>query len=288
MTSPPADPPAFRAHALPAPWRRAAAALFALSRASLPLLLAAVLLAGDPPLSVPALIELVVALALLPGLAAAAIELAFAAEVRIRDGHLLVTTARRRVEIPVSALGEVRPWRVPLPRAGLWLHTRSGRRLSAGLALDAPGPFLEALAGAGCAAARPALDHRAIVFASARAARRRPFWRRPAFKFVAFSLAPAAVVFHARERIAYGDAFGQWQLAGPAAWLEAAALQWLVTGLHLLLFASVWRSLAEAAAWLAARRGLARASAARRAGEIACDLVYYLGVPALLAWRFLA
>lgn len=288
MTSPPTDPPAFRAHALPAPWRRAAAGLFALSRASLPLLLAAVLLANDPPLSAPALVELVVALALLPGLAAAGIELAFAAEVRLRDGHLLVTTARRRVEIPVSALGDVLPWRAPLPRAGLWLHTRSGRRLSVGLALDAPGPFLEALAGAGCDRARAALDHPAIVFASARAAHRRPFWRRPAFKFVAFSLAPTAVLFHARQRIAYGDAFGQWRLQGPAAWLEAAALQWLVTGLHLLLFASTWRGLAEGTAWLAARRGLARASAARSAAELGCDVVYYLGLASLLAWRLVA
>jgi hypothetical protein len=287
MTSPQTEPPVFRARALPSTWRGVAAALFALSRASLPAILAVVLLASDPPLSVPALIELLVALALLPGLAAAGVELAFAAQVQIRDGHLLVTTARRRVEIPVSALGDIRPWAAPLPRAGVWLHTRSGRRLSAGLALDAPAPLLEALGEAGCHAALAARDHPTIVFATARAACGRRFWRRPLFKLGAFSLVPAAVVFRAHQWIAFGGTFGEWQMYGPAAWLRGAALHWLVTALYLVLYASVWRGVAEAAAWVAARTGPTRASAVRRASEIACDLLYYAGIPALLAWRFL-
>jgi hypothetical protein len=273
--------------ALPSTWRNVSATLFALSRASLPAILAAALLARDPPLSGALLLELVVALALLPGLAAAAVQTAFAAQVQVRDGHLVTLTARRRVEIPVSALGDVVPWRVPLPRPGAWLHTRSGRRLSAGLALDDPEPTLLALADAGCEPARRALAHPHLVYAHARAAVRRRLWHHPLFKFGAFGLIPAAVLFRAHQYIAYGGLLGEWQLRGAAAWLQSAAGYAVVTVIYLVLYASVWRGVAEGAAWLAARLAPARAVAVRRIGEAACTAAYYLGIPALLAWRFL-
>jgi hypothetical protein len=276
-----------RGSALPSTWRIVAGACFALSRASLPLILLAALLLRDPPLSATQIVALAVSLSLLPGLAAALVQIAYAAQVELRDGHLVTSTPRRRVEIPVTALGEIRPWRVPLPRPGFWLHTRSGRRMSAGLAPQDPEPLLQALAGAGAESARGALAHPGSVYAHARAAQPRRFWQRAWFKLGVFGLLPAAVLFRAQQVLTYGSAFGEWQLRGPAAWLETAAGYALLTLVYLLLYASVWRGLAEGAAWLAARSGPARAAAVRSAGELVCALAYYLGVPALLAWRFL-
>lgn len=276
-----------RVSAPPSTWRAVSAASFALSRGSLPFILLAALLANDPPLSATQLVALVVSLALVPGIAAALVQVAYAAQVELRDGHLVTTTSRRRVEIPVSALGALAPWSLPLPRPGLWLHTRSGRRMSAGLALDDPAPLLEALDNAGCASARDALTHPSVVYGRARAALRRRFWRRPWFKFAVFGLGPAAILFRAQQHLAYGGAFGEWQLRGPAAWLQSAAGYGLVTLVYLLLYASVWRGLAEAAAWLAARNAPAAAPAVRRAAEAMCSAAYYLGVPAFLAWRLL-
>jgi hypothetical protein len=49
----------------------------------------------------------------------------------------------------------------------------------------------------------------------------------------------------------------------------------------------VWRGLAEAACLVAAHVAPARATAVRRAAEVACQVGYYGGVPVLLVLRFL-
>ena len=56
--------------------------------------------------------------------------------------------------------------------------------------------------------------------------------------------------------------------------------------IYLLLYASVWRSIAEGAALLAAWVAPARALGVRRAAEVACLVAYYGGVPILVAIPF--
>jgi hypothetical protein len=53
-----------------------------------------------------------------------------------------------------------------------------------------------------------------------------------------------------------------------------------------VLWASVWRGPAEGASLLAAYVAPAQAARVRRAAEVACRVLYYAGVPALLALRF--
>src|SRR6185369_3813039 len=79
-------------------WRIAAAALVALSRASLPLLLLLVLLANDPPVSPLQLVELVALCAALPALAAELIGRALRAEIALAGDALCVRRADRIVE----------------------------------------------------------------------------------------------------------------------------------------------------------------------------------------------
>jgi len=62
----------------------------------------------------------------------------------------------------------------------------------------------------------------------------------------------------------------------------------VTVALHLVLFAGLWRCLAEPTALLATWLAPARAARIRRAAEIGCQVLYYGGVAALLAARFLS
>jgi len=56
--------------------------------------------------------------------------------------------------------------------------------------------------------------------------------------------------------------------------------------IYQVLYASVWRGLAEPVCLVAAAVAPSRAARVRRAAELAIRVVYYVGVPALLALRF--
>ena len=81
---------------------------------------------------------------------------------------------------------------------------------------------------------------------------------------------------------------GQYYLEGPGAYVRTFALYWLSVSLDLVLWAAVWRALAEGVALVLALVAPSRAASVRRAIEIACRLLYYAGAPALVAARFLA
>jgi hypothetical protein len=269
-------------------WLRAlAAALFAASRANLLVLLLLVLFATDPPVTPPVLARLFLLGAVLPALATWIIGRAVAAEVEVRDATLVVRRRDRRLEVPCAQLGRVVPWTVPLPGPGLWLWTRSRRRLPYGLETEDPTPLLGALAAAGVESARAAAEHPSIVYARARAAADRTRWHHLAGKFVLFALLPAAVLFNAHQHIAYGGTLGQYYLLGPRAYLTTFGVYWGTVSIYLVLYASAWRAAAEGVSLLAARVAPSRAARVRRAGEIGCRVLYYGGVPVLLGLRFL-
>ncbi len=275
-------------HAYPRSWRVIAAALFAVSRASLPAILVLVVVLTDPPITPPILFWLVTVFALLPGLAAWLIERAFVADVEVRGVELVLRRRDLRMEIPCTAIAGISPWIVPLPGPGLSLRMRSGRRLRYGLQVADPTPFLLALAGpGGVDGARLAARHPNMVYAHAKQACARPLWYHRVGKFVVFALVPTLPLFRVHQLIAYGGTFGEYYLYGPAAYLATFALHWLTLSIHLVLYASVWRGLAEAVALLAAWVAPARPAQVRRVAEIACQAGYYGGVPLFLVLRFL-
>src|SRR5439155_794374 len=145
-----------RACAYPLGWRIAGALLFAVSRASLPAILALVVLATDPPVTPPMLMRAVVVLALLPVL--------------------------------------------------VYAHAR------------------------------------------ARGAPRR--WHHLLGRFPGFALLPTAVLFNAHQHIAYGGLLGEYYLLGLGSYVRTFAVHWLTLTIYLVLYASVWRGLAEGVALL--------------------------------------
>ena len=274
------------AYAYPQPWRTIAGALVVVSRGGLLAIGAGILTATGP---VP-LVVLVRALALLVVLPAAAAELiarAFAAEVVIGDATLEIGQGGLRLEVPCAAIERIAPWVLQLPGPGFSLWLRSGRRLRYGLQADDPTPLLSALADAGeVESARAAARHPTIVYAHAKSARTSMRWYHPVIKFVAFGLLPTGVWFNAHQHIAYGGLLGQYYLEGLVPYLKTFLISWSLASIYLVLYASVWRALAEITALLTAWVAPAYASPVRRLSEIACWVMYYGGVPVLVTLPF--
>jgi hypothetical protein len=276
--------PPLRVHWYPPGWRGAVAGLLTASAASLPAILLLVLLASDPPVTPPVLLQLFALGALLPAAGAAAIRASCVGEIRVAGSEIQVRQRRRQTEVPLAAITGVEPWALPLPASGVCLRLRSGRRL--GIALADPSPLLRDFAAAAIDGAIAALDHPSLVHARARAARRRRFWDQPFVKFLLFALFPAGVLFNTHQHIAYGGLLGEYHLLGLRSFLTTAATYWVTLTIYLVLYASVWRAPAELSCWLTARVAPPRAAGVRRAVEMACTLLYYGGVPVLLALRY--
>jgi hypothetical protein len=287
LTSELQDRPAgFAVHAYPAWARAVAASLVVASRASLPAILALVVMAVDPPVTPPVLLRLFGLFAAGPALVGWLLERAFAAQVDVHGAEVVVRRRDVRVEVPLEAIATALPWAIPLPGPGVTLGLRSGRRLRPGLATADPSAVLRALAADGVGGAQRATAHPTVLYAQARAAAggaRRP---RVAAKYGLFALAPAAVLFNAHQHIAYGGTLGEYYLLGLAAYLTTFAVFWVTLTIYLVLYGGTLRIVVEVVALLAAWVAPSRAARVRPAVELANRVLYYGGVPVLLLLRF--
>jgi apolipoprotein N-acyltransferase len=280
-----AEDPAYEAYAYSPFWRLVGAATFAVSRAGLVVMLLAILHSriAVTPLEV---IRTFVLLFVMPALAARVIARGMAARVELGDGDVTIERPGVRVDVPLSAVAGVAPWRVPLPAPGFALVLGSQRRVRPGIASHDPDPLLRALAGRGGTRAATAVDHPTIVYARARAAWGRWRWTHLAARFPLFALGPTLLLFNVHQHIAYGGFFGQYYLMGLRPYVLTFAVYWATVTIYHVLYASVWRGLAEPICLVAAAVAPSRAARVRRAAEFAIRGVYYAGVPALLVLRF--
>lgn len=276
----------FQAHALSLPGRAVSAFAQLLSIANLADLLALVLLdifEGDGHAPPPVVALRLALFTLLPNGLVWLIRRLSAATIEVEPARLVLALRRTRFEVPLDAIAEIRPWRLPLPGAGLALRLKTGRSFRRGLELADPTPLLEALGQVGAAAA----SHPNTVYARARHAAPRRWWDRWLVKLVVFPLLPAIPMFRVHQHITYGGPFGQYQMYGLGPYLRTFAGYWIGMAANLVLYAAVWRALAEVAAISTAWAAPSRAGGVRRFAEIACRVAYYLGVPALILARFL-
>ncbi|MDY7230965.1 hypothetical protein [Hyalangium rubrum] len=209
-----------------------------------------------------------------------------AASLHAEPTRLVLQLRGVRFEIPRESITRVEPWRLPLPGTGLALRMKSGRRFDYHLQASTLAPLLTAL-GDTLPTAAAAAQHPSARFGQARHDRRRWFLDAPAFKFGLFPLLPAGIMFRAHQYITFGGPFGEYDAFGLAAYLKTFAGYWLSFTLGLLLFAGFWRILAEVLAFPMTWLLPSYARGVRRAAEWLCRLVYYVGFPALMAWRFL-
>jgi len=272
--------------AYPTAWRVVGGILVAVSRVSLPLIAIGVLTTNGPvPLIV--LGRALAVCALLPAIAAWLIERACMVDVEVVAAELVLHGRGLRVDIPHTAIVGIRPWMVPLPGPGVALRLRSGRRFSYGLQMTDPTQLIAALADRGIVAAGEAIRHPVVVYAHAQSSMAAWRWYHPMAKFVLFALVPTAVWFNAHQHIAYGGLLGQYYLEGLGPYVTTFLVSWSLAAIYVLLYASVWRGVAETVALIAAWIAPARALTVRRGVEIACRLAYYVGVPVLVLLPFL-
>jgi len=214
---------------------------------------------------------------------------AFAARARVEDAALVLAQRSRRIEIPLASIAALRPWRLPLPQAGVDLRLASGRRWTHGLAVSRPQALRRMLTAAGASARIDDGAGAALAgFAEARGAARRPRLDHPLLKFGLFPLLPALVAFRLHQIIAFGGPFGEWQTYGFGAWFTGLLIWWASWSLGLMLFAALWRIAVELLCLAAFALRRDRAKAMREALEWLGRLVFYLGVPVWLVWRLLA
>jgi hypothetical protein len=275
-------------YAYPSPWRVVGGFLFGFSRGILPIMLYNLVVATDPPMMPQMLMRTVAILSVLPGFAVWLIRRALSTELRIEAGRLVLSGKDLRVEVPCESIARVVPWRIPLPGPGFTLWLKSGRRFRYALEPNDLAAVLSTLAVDGeVVPARQAAEHPTVSYARARTAMGAWRWTHWFVRFVLFSLPPAAVLFNAHQHIAYGGVLGQYYLLGLRAYLDTFAFYWVTMSIYLVLYASLWRGLVESSSLLAAWIGGDKAHGARRATEVTARLLYYGGVPVLLAIRFL-
>ena len=264
-----------------------AGTLVALSGASLPAMLVLGML-SPVPVPLAAWVRALVAFAAAPGVLAALIRRALAVGVEVHETELVVHRRGLRLQVPAAAIERVMPWTIPLPGPGFWLRMRLGRRLSYGLQAPDPSRILSALAEvAGVEAARRAMCHPALVYASAKRSGGQWHWYHIMVKFFLFALLPAAVWFNLTQHVTFGGLFGQYYLEGLGPYLRTFGIHWGLVTVYLILYASVWRGLAEAASLLVAWLIPERAASVRWLAEVSCRLLYYVGVPVIVALPFL-
>jgi hypothetical protein len=269
-----------RAAVYPFGMRLLAAVLFAISRASLPVILGLLLL-GVVDIPPPRLVRLVLYFGFLPGLAAALLRRVFTVRIETGDDRLVLLRRGEPIELDRTSVERIAPWRMPLPGPGLSLRSamHQGRRYE--IQTDDPAALLRALGED--AAAQPS-----VAFAQARHSVGKPGWRRRLVKYGLFPLLPAFIFFRLHQYIMFGGLLGQYRLYGLRPYLSTWVFHWVMTVVYLVLYAATVRLLAEGVAFLVAHVAPARALPARRWCERAASILYYAGVPALIALRFLA
>jgi len=270
-----APPSECRVWLLPRPARWAAGSLRLLARLSLLALGLALLLDDNLRSQTLKQLRLVAALVLLPEAAAACLMAAYAATARrVPEGLELARGQQRRLLEPAE-LEAGKPWRLPLPCAGLTLQPAGSAALELGFSDGRS--LIQALA---VAPEQP-------VFVQARQAFQPGRLGAPLLKFVLLPLLLALPAFHLHQQIAYGSALGEFYSYGFKAYALALALWWAAWAVGVLVTAAALRLVIEAGALLGALWHPAQALALRSALERLALGLLYLGLPAWLGWRLL-
>ncbi|WP_426748565.1 hypothetical protein VZQ01_18935 [Myxococcus faecalis] len=192
-----------------------------------------------------------------------------------------------RLEVPLEVVDAVRPWRLPLPGPGLVVRMKSGRALGHGLEVEDALPLLVAL-GRREGSLGEAASHPLVRYGRARRELWKKRWYHLLLKLVVFPLVPAGIFFRAHQYIAFGGPFGEYQVSGLTAYLRSFGRYYAPIALSLLLIAVFWRAVAEGLSLAAAKWFPSWTRGVRRGAEWICRLVYYGGIMAFTALRFLS
>src|SRR5207249_2775114 len=139
---------------------------------------------------------------------------------------------------------------------------------------------------AGGPAGGAALQHPSAIYARAKHSSLPRRCYHPLLQFVGFGFLVTLPLFRVHQHIAYGGTFGEYYLMGLQAYVITFGIYWGTLTIYLVLYAAVWRGLAEAIAFGCAWVAPSRAARVRRVVEVVYRILYYGGVPALVILRF--
>jgi apolipoprotein N-acyltransferase len=270
---------------LPPAARFAAGLLRAFARGSLLWLGAAILFNDALRGNTLAQIRAFSGLFLAPELASWFVLYAFSARATVENGKLVLMRGASRLELALKDIGAIKPWRLPVPGAGVTVQLMSGERWPYGLAIANPTAFARALGfaqGASPAANRFSRD---MVYATARAAVRRGRLGHPIVKFVLFPIVLAIPAFRLHQHIAFGSSFGEYYLFGLKAYLIAFGIWWAAWAIGVVLSAAALRAVIETGTLLAAFLRPVQVLETRRWLERFGIAALYLGLPFWLLMR---
>jgi apolipoprotein N-acyltransferase len=269
-------------------WRIALAVLATVTAASCVTIFARLVFFGEGPHNPVALVRSVAALAALPWAAFLSVRRAFAARMHVEGETLVIEQDHRRTEIPVGEIAALEPWRLPFPGCGFRVRLKSGRLWGEAIEVYEPVPWVDALVDAGGSRGFGALRERSsVIYAQAVAGRERTIPRMFA-KYVLFALIPTIPLFRVHQIIAYGGVFGEYHQYGLGPYLAGFAIYWATLVAYLILYGVALRVFVEALSLAAALIAPSSAAAVRRLAELTSRLLFYGGVPTLLALRFAA
>lgn len=220
---------------------------------------------------------------LAPEAAAWCVLMAFAARATIENGVLVLTRGARRLELVVTDITAIAPWRLPLPGPGATLRLASGERWHYGIALANPTALARALAAAG-GPPEPQDNRRPreATYAKARLRVHRGRLDHPLSKFVLFPLVLALPAFRLHQHIAYGSSFGEYYTFGLKAYLTTFSLWWAAWAIGVVLTAAALRVVIEGGTLLAVLLRPVQVVELRRGLERVALALLYLGLPAWL------
>ncbi len=270
---------------LPPAVRWAAGLLRAFARGNLLWMGAAILLGESLRGNTLAQMRMFTGFFLVPEALAACLMLAFAARASIEKGTLVLTRGAHRLQLALSDIAAVAPWRVPIPGPGVSLRLVSGGRWRYGLALASPAAAVHALARTSAVQARvpwPAWETR---YAQARQAMQRSRLDHPFSKFLLFPVALAIPAFRLHQHIAYGGSFGEYYSFGIKAYLTSFSIWWAAWAIGVVLMAAALRAVVETGTVLAVLLHPDAAIDVRRWLERLALTTLYLGMPMWLLLR---
>lgn len=286
-----------RVFVLPPAARLGAGLLRSIARASLPLL-ALVLWQNDAlRTNTLAQIRLFTLLFVIPEAACWFVLLAFRARAGIENGALVLTQGTRRIDIALTDMVALEPWRWPLPCPGATLRLAGGASWRYGLALANPAALAQALAAT---AGMPAQVQDQVpaptwatryaqaytqAYTQARMAIRRTRLNHPLARFGLLPLALALPAYYLHQHIAYGSGVGEYTSFGLKAYASGLALWWAAWTIGVTLCAALLRTLIELGTLLTLLLRPAQAISLRQWLERFANVLLYLGLPGWLMLR---
>lgn len=272
---------------LPPAARIAAGLLRTFARGSL-LWMGAAMLFNEPLQSnTLAQIRMFTGLFLVPEVAAWCVMRAFAAQISLEGGELVLTSGTRRMSLALREIALVEPWRLPIPACGASLRLASGERWRFGLVLTNPGALAQALASAGGAPVWERAPTREALYANARLAIRRCRLDQPWVKFGLLPVLLALPAFRLHQHIAYGGGLGEYYTFGLKAYLTTFSLWWAAWAIGVVLCAAAIRAAIEAGTLLSVFVSPEKTVNTRRWLERMGLAGLYLGLPTWLLMKAL-